>query len=1203
MEWENRLNIFDILILVFLVAMVVLAPLAMGSVTPWARNAIVIGSLCVTALWIMQMAGKGRLLLLRDPLLLVPIILFVGILLLQLLPLAPDTLNAISPATAEIYENTLPDYPASGEARTISITPYNTEWEIRRLAAFLLVFLVIAHTFRTRRQVMTLLIALIVIGSFEAVYGLAERFSGGNHIFWNERIFMKEAVSGTFINKNHFAGFLEMIIPVALGLFVSMRHKGVRGGTFRAKTLEAMRAPNLNRQVILGLLIVLMVVSVLFSLSRAGITCAIGSWVAFSLFIGLTAGIRGYTLTLLFLLLLILCISVSMGSDMVIERMEDAASSEAISWTGRFDLWGGGLRMIEDFPLLGSGFGTFEEGYERYQSSRFGDKYADYLHNDLLQIFCETGIIGGLVALGGLALLLISLARKTLRRHDTFCRWVATGLMLGCCAILLHSLFDFNLYKITSNGLVFSVLLALWYATVHMSGTSRKSHRRLPAATIPLKNGISRYAVVALPLLLVFPAIYPIQAARADIHLNHYLASSATPLNADYYFFLPTGNDGEGDAADHLAKAAALDGESPYILYRRGVDRINAAGALVREKTRAEAVTILEEISAGDDSAALEELTLSLFPSFLIDMAGERRPYMQEASELVREAARRKPAEKRYYLTLAEIACELEREKDSGPKPSEPDATGRAKYPGEQDARTALWLCPNKPGILFRAGKILLVNAFRSGCRPKDTELLTFIEDCFRRSIASDPRYTDQIYPLVRSHLHKNDSLFSITPFTIVSYSRLSDYFLLSSDWEAALRSLDKLTELCCLTGDGDAVKAMSPSEAVTYIEGSTGFDRRDPLSVKISASQRRTQVLGILRRFEERGLEELRCRSLLREKGENDLLEARALKGEFRFRESYATVRKILERDWANPKVLLLAAELALIPGEAVATGWNSPIDHLFRLVIYNSSLDRETADRAGEILGKIRPGNDRERLIAEFLGGALNVISGRFATGVEALAKLGQSERLAAAGWRSDHLIDYYRGLGLEGANRNGQARDAYLKVLKKVPTHLDSVERLAVLGTAIPPLPPGSVPTPALKPDVRVDVCFGGKVILTGFTLEREGDGNGEKKWFITYYWKFIERMPEGYHPKVHFKGRGRKLIFHDEHDIVLTGEGTRPYPVTSPRCGETVIERRELGSDPILAEFLSVEFISKGRDPLVTGGGNQVFWTTVPERDDS
>ncbi len=362
-------------------------------------------------------------------------------------------------------------------------------------------------------------------------------------------------------------------------------------------------------------------------------------------------------------------------------------------------------------------------------------------------------------------------------------------------------------------------------------------------------------------------------------------------------------------------------------------------------------------------------------------------------------------------------------------------------------------------------------------------------------------------------------------------------------------------------------------------------------------------QILGILRRFEDRAREDLKCRRFLREEGKSDLLRARALKREFRFRESYREVRKILKRDWANPEVLILAAELSAIPGEAVKTGWNSPIDHLFRLVIYNSNLDRETADRAGEILSKIRPGNDRDNLIAGFLKGALDVVSGRFAAGAEVLEKLGQGERRAVADWRSDHLIDYYRGLGLEGTGRNEEAREAYREVLAKVSTHFESIERLAVLDAALPPANPVGTPDPG--PDVRVDVCFGGKVTLLGFSLE-EGGKNDEGQWRITYYWKFIERMTEGYHPKVHFKRIDRQFLFHDEHSIVFTGRGSAPYKVTSPRCGETVIEHRQLVSDPMLAEFMTIEFILNRRDQqvtidqLATEGGSQMFWTTIPEK---
>jgi len=1204
MDWKNRLDLYDILILVVLVAMIVLSPLAMGSVAPWAKNSLFVLSLALTALWLVQAVARKRLRLVREPFL-----IFAGLFLLvavfQLIPLSAGQIETISANTGELYEKTVHDYSSSEEGRTLSITPYHTEWELRRLVTFLLVFLVVINTFRTRGQIVTVILALVAVGSFEALYGFYERFTGGDHIFWNEKIFNTEAVTGTFINKNHFAGLVEMILPVALGYFMTIAPRWNRGGNFRARAIDAISGSGLHRQIIVGLLIVIMAVAVLFSLSRAGIICMTGSVIAFFLFVGITAGFRKYTLALLLMMLVIICVALGIGTEMVIERLEEASSSQSISWRGRLDLWNSGIEMIGNYPILGSGLGTFEEGFERFQSPRFGDRYADYLHNDWLQVFCETGMVGGLIAVGGILFLFGSLMRKTLSRHDPFCRWIAIGGLAACGAMFLHSIFDFNLYKITSNGLVFVVIFGLWHAAANNPGKSSRSTGRIKALSIPLESVPLRWLVlvgaVGLPALC---AIEPVRAAMADIHLNNYLASPESKGRAHYYHFLPTAEFVGDRNREELDRALALDDSNPRILFTKGTERIVSADRLVRQKARQTALSFFDTHDPDlVDQETLGELEQSLFLVNLVDMADERLPFLEEAKEYIGEAIDDAPATKRFHLARAEIAGEMGRPDLS--KAGNHDRSERDAIPGAREARIALWLGANKPGTLLRAGKILLANAINKGIPLEESPDLDFIEDCFRRSIASDPVNADEIYPLIHNRMNRTSSLFSVTPNTIRGYEALARYLWKANKWDEVLLALDKIQDLIAFRQGDKNIESLEQTEAMAFKKGSDGYDMREPLDVLLSVSQRRIAVLGILKRFADREKESLVWLQLARRQFAETLDKARFLMKGLRYRDAYLLVSEILESDWADPETLILAAELSLIPNTADdgAEGVSRALENLFRLVSFNEALRETQAHKAGRVLDKIKLRTGGGRIDLPFIEGSIDVRARLYQHGCGKLRKLTAAEKEASHPLTQPHLTWYYLGVGLEGEGKTDDAVEAYLRVLDTVPTHLDTLRRVVSLkaGTVVPfprdlipadfeGQPTASQALEFLQPEVKTDIAFGGKIVLLGYSVDEVAQG----AWTISYYWQFNDAMPADSFPSVHFCNNQWKILHKDDHRIA---RGARQYPVDNPRCGEVVVERREVSFKLEMAEFLTVSIVIPDRHSLTIAGGERLFRTSL------
>jgi len=135
-------------------------------------------------------------------------------------------------------------------------------------------------------------------------------------------------------------------------------------------------------------------------------------------------------------------------------RIEDDAPARTLVWKDM-------LSIIRDFPLFGTGFGTFGYAYPLYQRYMGGPIKYTYAHNDWLQLLTETGFLGFLSIVIALILFLSSSLRNLSQlseEEDHFRFFLGIGALSGIVSILIHGLADFNLH-IPSNALYFSFLI------------------------------------------------------------------------------------------------------------------------------------------------------------------------------------------------------------------------------------------------------------------------------------------------------------------------------------------------------------------------------------------------------------------------------------------------------------------------------------------------------------------------------------------------------------------------------------------------------------------------------------------------------------------------------------------------------------------------------------------------------------------------
>jgi len=381
----------------------------------------------------------------------------IGLVIFQLLPLPGGLVRLLRP-----------DNPALGAAlpggehpyfSNLSIAPYNTRIHLILLVCCAAVFFFARMLGQDRASRRRLVMWLVALGTFEALYGLVQYLTGWQRIFGYVKKYNLEEATGTYINRNHFAGFLELVIPfgVALVLYENAKlpRKVVPGRNARIKRVLGGR--KLSRIGMWLLAATVMVAGLLFSLSRMGIIAAVASLAVMAAFSGFqrkaglwfAAGIMACGIILV----------LWMGAGPVLGRFGTISEEYTSADESRWSLWKDTARMIGGHPLLGSGLGTFPVAFTRVQSTFLG-QFVNHAHNDYLEFASDLGIPAAALFFGSTGALLVHVARKTASSDVSFERAMALGCLGSIAAILLHSLTDFNLY-IPANALVFSLILGL----------------------------------------------------------------------------------------------------------------------------------------------------------------------------------------------------------------------------------------------------------------------------------------------------------------------------------------------------------------------------------------------------------------------------------------------------------------------------------------------------------------------------------------------------------------------------------------------------------------------------------------------------------------------------------------------------------------------------------------------------------------------
>ena len=375
--------------------------------------------------------------------------------LLQCLPLPSTILSFLSPFRHKVLTQSMAIIHGSVGWQSISYASLRslTWWTF--LLGLLLLFFIFRITFTSSMHLKILIYILLVLAAAEAIYGLIQALVPSLGVLWIDYIeaYLGDA-RGTYINRNHFAGFIEMILPLSLGYTLAL---GNWKEKLSLKALMSTDRPNFQFFLTIGLAV--MVLALLFSKSRAGIT---GWGLGFLTFVILvhsgSNGIpRSFWVITSIIIGMVAFFSFRIGVDPILERFLKI-SKEA----SRLNFWRDSLVIVKDHPF-GIGLATFKQVFPVYNVSTISEKTLYYAHNDYLQLLVEAGWIGFLALVSGFYIFLVRSFRKVRRMRlqaDPFRFFLTIGALSGLVSIAFHSFFDFNLHM-PANCVYFVILIGI----------------------------------------------------------------------------------------------------------------------------------------------------------------------------------------------------------------------------------------------------------------------------------------------------------------------------------------------------------------------------------------------------------------------------------------------------------------------------------------------------------------------------------------------------------------------------------------------------------------------------------------------------------------------------------------------------------------------------------------------------------------------
>ncbi|MFA5146597.1 MAG: O-antigen ligase family protein [Candidatus Omnitrophota bacterium] len=314
----------------------------------------------------------------------------------------------------------------------LSVYKHDSIYAVMKLFGYVGVYYLVVNEF-DREMIKRLLNIVIFTGAALSLCGIMQYADLLPREWWVP----KEFLAATYVNHNHFAGYLELVIPVVIGMIVN----GVR-----SRELGVRR-----KEIVLVMALVMMMAAFILAQSR-GAWCSLGFAVLVMIAIlGKSRSGRGRHFFMIFVLLFITFLSIYLNIDLITQRIDQPAGEASLAI--RMKIWRGSMEMLARNPFTGTGIGTFIWAFPRFRPPEL-QVMANFAHNDYLQMAAEMGLAAPAIMLW----IFISAIRRGAAKGAS--HPVRLGCAMGALSLAIHGITDFN-FHITANMLLFTVYLAV----------------------------------------------------------------------------------------------------------------------------------------------------------------------------------------------------------------------------------------------------------------------------------------------------------------------------------------------------------------------------------------------------------------------------------------------------------------------------------------------------------------------------------------------------------------------------------------------------------------------------------------------------------------------------------------------------------------------------------------------------------------------
>ena len=404
--------------------------------------------------------------------------LFTTLCALQLVPLPGALHRLLSPESHSIWAeagavSALAGVPADAW-HPLTVDPAATSFEAFRLAALLATFCSAALLVRSHTRRVVFAVVLCAAAFFEAVYGLREAALQRFEIWgWVNRLIFNR-VTGTFVNPNHFAHYMAIVLPMPLFLVAALWRLSGTPETPFARRFADLIERRLFRVASAGVVAIACLASVLLAQSR-GALLALTTGV---LVVGsMVPGARRRRIALMALAgaTLVISLIVFLGTDRTVRRFLPSDSDRA-TFVGRRIGIAAGAGVWRRFPIAGSGAGTFERVVSMEQDPAFENIF-HHAHNDFVEIAATTGTLGAVIAFAALFAGYAALVRMTFGAPGAELSWRRRAFqgaaLVSLTIAMVHATFDFNFF-IPSNPATLAAILGVAVAGTHQDRRTRR---------------------------------------------------------------------------------------------------------------------------------------------------------------------------------------------------------------------------------------------------------------------------------------------------------------------------------------------------------------------------------------------------------------------------------------------------------------------------------------------------------------------------------------------------------------------------------------------------------------------------------------------------------------------------------------------------------------------------------------------------------